>query len=101
MTCSAAAPVLIELACQWYLWSPRFHHMAPILKKRGTKLNLVFALGYVLVFKSTRFDLAGNIGDIQLDLEHQNGNILLRITFRKGEQKVFFNDRAYTSLRDG
>jgi hypothetical protein len=60
--------------------------MAPILKKGGTKLNLVFALGYVLVFKSTRFDLAGNIGDIQLDLEHQK-DIL---TFRKGERSRIY-----------
>jgi len=55
--------------------------MASNLKKEGTKLNLVFALGYVLVFKPTRFDLAGNKGGIHLDLEHQNGDVLLLITF--------------------
>ena len=77
--------------------------MASILKNGGPKLNLAFAFGRVLVFKSTRFDLGGNVvqGEAYIDIQHSNGDIPLRITFRRGQQKIFFNDCAFASLQDG
>ena len=95
------AQVFIDPACRRVSDLHTFI-MALILEKGGTTLSLVSALGCVLVFKS-RFDLAGYIesDESYLDLHNQNGNIVLRITFRKRQQKIFFNDRAYKSLRDG
>jgi hypothetical protein len=75
------------------------------LKSRGDPLSLKFLPGYVLVFKSTRFDLEKDPGsqsqESHLDLYNVNDDIILRMTFRAGQKKIFCNDRASKSLRDG
>ena len=69
------------------------------LKRGGKKLTLVPALWCVLVCKSTRFDLAGYLGDIHLDLEHQSGNIVLLIIcyISKGTKGDFVTKRGFSS----
>jgi hypothetical protein len=70
---------------------------------------LKFSAGMIIAFKSTRFDLhlqlAPTVGATRsathLDLFNIKNDIILRITIRNGQNKVFFNDRADKSLLDG
>jgi len=58
--------------------------------------------GKIIAFKSTKFDLSGSIEhETHLELYNQDNDILLRITIRRGRNKVFFNDRADKTLLDG
>ena len=70
--------------------------------------------GKIIAFKSTRFDLhllphpttnlratAARSSATHLDLYNIKNDIILRITIRFGQNKVFFNDRADKSLLDG
>jgi len=81
--------------------------MAKHLEKDNT-LPLYLATGSVLVIKSTSFDLVANgnstvfrPGESHLDLYNKDDNITLRIKFRKGQKKIFCNDRASKSIGDG
>ncbi|KIM47270.1 hypothetical protein M413DRAFT_440730 [Hebeloma cylindrosporum] len=70
----------------------------------GKVLPLYLSQGMVVAFKSTRFDLsrsAVNTRATHLDLYTAENDIVLRITIRGGQSKVFFNDRADKSLLDG
>jgi hypothetical protein len=91
--------------------------MAQYLKP-GKELPLRnFSAGMIIAFKSTRFDLNYHQSTpfnphlsgpttapptaTHLDLYNAKNDIVLRITFRNGQDKVFFNDRADKSLLDG
>lgn len=77
--------------------------MATILStgKGGISVNL--STGSVIAFKSTRFDIAGNLGakEAYLDLSNKNNDIIFRLTIRRGQSRVFFNDHAAQSLIEG
>jgi len=61
-----------------------------------------FVPGKLIAFKSDAFDLRGLLDHAtNLDLYNDHNDILLRITIRRGHNKVFFNDRANKSLVDG
>lgn len=86
------------IACK----STRFdlHHSAPTTApRRATK-------GFDL-YKPTPFELSlsgpttASPSATHLDLYSVKNDIVLRITFRTGQNKVFFNDRADKSLLDG
>lgn len=59
----------------------------------------------IIVLKSTQFNLEdlqdGMVHATHLDLYNRHNDIVLRITIRRGQNKVFFNDRADKSLSDG
>jgi hypothetical protein len=80
--------------------------MASDLKK-GDELSLKISEGTIIAFKSTIFDLAklgvfkGGAQETCLYLYNGSGDILLSIMIRRGQNKVFFNDRASKSLVDG
>ena len=90
-------------------------HMARDLKP-GKELPLLnFSAGRIIAFKSSRFDLhqvplltvsafrghTAAATATHIDLYNIKNDIILRITFRDGQNKVFFNDRADKSLLDG
>lgn len=75
--------------------------------RKGDELSLNISEGTILAFKSTVFDLAklgvfkGGAQETYLDLYNGGDDILLSIMIRRGQNKVFFNDRASKSLVDG
>ena len=75
--------------------------------KKGDELSLNISEGTIIAFKSTVFDLAklgifkGDAQETYLDLYNGSEDILLSIMIRRGQNKVFFNDRAAKSLVDG
>ena len=72
---------------------------------RELSLKSKLSKGIILALKSTQFDLEdlrdGKIHATHLDLYNRSNDIVLRITIRRGQNKVFFNDRADKSLSDG
>ena len=85
-------------------------HIVIMDLKSGCTISMCSAPDEVLVIKSTRFDFephkigalkVGTREEMYLDLQNERGDILLRITFRTGTKKIFFNDRACKSLGDG
>jgi hypothetical protein len=80
--------------------------MAKDLQK-GAELRLDISQETIIAFKSTVFDLAklgifkGGAQETYLDLYNGNDDILLSIMIRRGQNKVFLNDRASKSLVDG
>ena len=77
--------------------------MATNLIAGGRVLTLNFPAGMVIAFKANQLDIAGNLGakETRLDLYNNNGDIVLRMTIRRGQNKIFFNDRAHQSVVDG
>ena len=77
--------------------------MATKLIAGGRVLTLNFPVGMVIAFKANQLDIAGNLGakETRLDLYNNNGDIVLRMTIRRGQNKIFFNDRAHQSVVDG
>jgi hypothetical protein len=70
----------------------------------GAVLPVNLTAGMIIAFKSERLDLAANEGRPHasyLDLYSIKKDIVLRISVRRGQNKVFFNDRAHKSLLDG
>jgi hypothetical protein len=69
----------------------------------GRVLTLNFPAGMMIVFKADQLDIAGKLGakETRLDLYNNNGDIVLRMTIRRGQNKIFFNDRAHQSVVDG
>ena len=58
----------------------------------------------VLVSKSSKLhfqEIKLHFQKFQIDLQNEPGDILLRITFRTGKEKIYFQDRAGKSLGDG
>jgi hypothetical protein len=72
---------------------------------RELSLKSKVSTGVIIALKSTEFDLAdpqdGITHATHLDLYNRSNDIVLRITIRRGQNKVFFNDRADKSLSDG
>ena len=69
----------------------------------GVVLPVHLTAGIIIAFKSERLDLAVNEGRAHasyLDLYSIKKDIVLRISVRRGHNKVFFNDRAHESLLD-
>ena len=72
----------------------------------GNELPLDFSRGMIIAFKSSstfnsaisNWDQAPLINRTDIDLCNINDDIILRITLLRGENKVFFNDRAGKSL---
>ena len=77
--------------------------------RAGNELPLSLSPGMVIAFKSSQLDLKSpgtpqdpfKIDRMDLDLCNINSDIILRITFLRGKNKVLFNDRADISLLDG
>ena len=70
----------------------------------GAVLPVNLPAGMIIAFKSERLDLSANEGRphaAHLDLYSIKQDIILRISVRRGQNKVFFNDRAHKSLLDG
>ena len=75
----------------------------------GKELPLLkYSAEMIIAFKSTRFDLhlsppntTTRSSATHLVLYNVKNDIILRITIRNGQNKVFFNDRADKSLLDG
>ena len=74
----------------------------------GNELPLNFSQGMVIAFKSSTLDVKMResnirteeslIGRVDLDLCNINNDIILRITFLRGQNNIFFDDRAGKSL---
>jgi len=64
-------------------------------------LNSPAGPGMVIVFKTNVLDIAGGAKATHLDLYNNNGDTVLRMTIRRGQNRIFFNDRAHQSLVDG
>jgi hypothetical protein len=82
--------------------------MATDLRPGKESPLLNFSAGMIIAFKSTRFDIQAHPSApsttrsaTHLDLYNKKNDIILRITIRNGQNKVFFNDRADKSLLDG
>ena len=78
-----------------------------IYLRKGNEQRLNLSEGMIVAFKSTAFDLA-QLGvfkkgapETYLDLYNGSDDILLSIMIRRGQNKVFFNDRASKSLVGG
>jgi hypothetical protein len=76
--------------------------------RAGEELPLTFSPGMVIALKSSQFkwidpffNSVGRTPRMDLDLCNIDNDIILRITFFRGQKKVFFNDRADKSLLDG
>lgn len=72
---------------------------------RKLSLKSQLSTGMIIVLKSTQFNLEdlqdGMVHATHLDLYNRHNDIVLRITIRRGQKKVFFNDRADKSLSNG
>jgi hypothetical protein len=72
---------------------------------RELSLKSKISPGVIIALKSTQFDVTdlqdGITQATHLDLYNRRNDIVLRITIRRGQNKVFFNDRADKSLSDG
>jgi hypothetical protein len=72
---------------------------------RKLSLKSQLSTGVIIVLKSTQFNLEdlqdGMVHATHLDLYNKHNDIVLRITIRRGQNKVFFNDRAHKSLSNG
>jgi hypothetical protein len=108
MTCNAAAYRSSYRTCTSRLDGISGLHifvMTQYLNMGGNPLSLNLTPGYILVFKSAFFDLAKESYNADtesyLDLCNENDDIILRMTFRAGEKKIFCNDRASKSIGDG
>jgi len=77
--------------------------MATNLIAGGRVVTLNLPAGMVIAFKANQLEIAGNLGakETHLDLCNSNGDIVLRMTIRRGQNKIFFNDRAHHSVVDG
>jgi hypothetical protein len=76
--------------------------MAEALNRGDKQLPLNISSGRVLILKSTIFNLTGDTkSENYLDLDNKTNDTILRITFRKGQKRVFFNDHAFKSIGDG
>jgi hypothetical protein len=76
--------------------------MTTNLKAGGVvTLNLPAGPGMVLVFKTNRLNIAGGAKETCLDLYNKDEDIVLHLTIRRGQNRLFFNDRAHQSLGDG
>ena len=64
-------------------------------------LNPPAGPGTVIVFKTNRLNIAGGAKETCLDLYNNNEDIVLRMTIHRGQNRLFFNDRAHQSLGDG
>jgi hypothetical protein len=79
--------------------------------RAGREVFFNFKPGMVIALKSTQFKWRDSFSSflgsaertprMDLDLCNIKDDIILRITFLKGQNKVFFNDRAHKSLLDG
>ena len=75
--------------------------MATYLEK-GKELPLNPATGMIIAFKSEIFDLtSGGNHETSLELFNVDDDITLRITLRRGQNRVFFTDRAHKSFMGG
>ena len=70
----------------------------------GVVLPVHLMAGMIIAFKWERLDLTANEGRAHasyLDSYSIIKHIILRISVRRGHDKVFFNDRAHKGLLDG